>query len=173
MLKVSVSTISETKIFPPVNVAGKSSKRATAASIMTSSDSWWKYGSVALLEEKVKSSRIANDRIFWVMRPPWVKEVRMKKSMKNILNFSQSPGAFLSELSSESDPIFFGISPSRDKDTWLRAEPMSNRGLTDDGEDIFAVDFFLKKMKTAPTRTNTAHRATAYKMLKVDSGWCR
>ena len=51
---------------------------------------------------------------------------------------------------------------------------MSNRGLTDDeGEDIFALNLFLKKMKIAPTRTNRVHRATAYKMLEVNSGWYR
>ena len=52
---------------------------------------------------------------------------------------------------------------------------MSDRRLSDDeGEDsIFMLDLFLKRMKIAPTRTNRAHRATAYKMLEVDSGWYR
>ena len=110
------------------------------------------------------------------MRPPWVKEVRMQKSIKNVFNFSKNPGAFLSELSSAT--LFergTGILP-RDDDLFklFDARSMSNSGLTDDeGEDIFALDLFLKRMKIAPTRTIRAHRATAYKMLEVDSGWYR
>ena len=104
MLKVSVSTISESKIFPPEKLAGKSSKRA-AAVMVTSSETWWEYGSrvavaVGISEDEEKSSRTDNDRIFWVMRPPWVKKVRIEKSMKKVLSFSKNPGAFLSELSS-------------------------------------------------------------------------
>ena len=87
--------------------------------MVTSFDAWWKYGSsvaVGLLEGKAKSSRIAIDHIFWVMRPPWVKEVRMRKSIKNDLNFSNNPGAFLSESLARSDPRLSRISPTRDDD---------------------------------------------------------
>ena len=51
---------------------------------------------------------------------------------------------------------------------------MSNRRLIEDeGEDVFVVDLFLKTMMIAPTRTHTAHKATAYKTLEVSSGWYR
>ena len=45
---------------------------------------------------------------------------------------------------------------------------MSNRELA--GDEV-AVDLFLKTMMMAPTRTNMAHKVTAYRMLWVDSGW--
>ena len=51
------------------------------------------------------------------MRPPWVKEVRMQKNIKNVFNFSKNPGAFLSELSSATLlERGNGISPTRDDD---------------------------------------------------------
>ena len=53
-----------------------------------------------LLKEKSKSLRMANDRIFWVMRSPWARVVRIAKIIKIIFNFSKNPGIFFLESSS-------------------------------------------------------------------------